>query len=269
MEITLEKIELVKDRTGVTYKEAKDALEAADGSVVDAIINIEESGEFNAEPESEKSAPNNALFDTIRKTVAKGNMSRIIVRKGDEILINVPLTAGLVGAVVAPWGVIFGIIAAAGFNCKVEFVNDKGEITDVNGKVKAKYGKAKIRGREVYGKGQDTVDKILESDFYSDLKSRGDDAVGRIRDSELYSDLKDKGGDVIDDLKEKADGFDPDKVRESLDSLMKKGSGIFRKSDKGEEIPVESEDIAGVGPEPEDAASESSAPADDQTGGEE
>ena len=31
MEITLEKIELVKDRTGVTYKEAKEALEAAEG----------------------------------------------------------------------------------------------------------------------------------------------------------------------------------------------------------------------------------------------
>ena len=43
MEITLEKIELVKDRTGVSYKEAKEALEDADGSVVDAIINIEES----------------------------------------------------------------------------------------------------------------------------------------------------------------------------------------------------------------------------------
>ena len=42
MEITLEKIELVKDRTGVSYKEAKEALEAAEGSVVDAIINIEE-----------------------------------------------------------------------------------------------------------------------------------------------------------------------------------------------------------------------------------
>ena len=42
MEITLEKIELVKDRTGVSYKEATEALEAADGSVVDAIISIEE-----------------------------------------------------------------------------------------------------------------------------------------------------------------------------------------------------------------------------------
>ena len=38
MEITLEKIELVKDRTGCTYAEAKAALEASEGSVVDAII---------------------------------------------------------------------------------------------------------------------------------------------------------------------------------------------------------------------------------------
>ena len=42
MEITLEKIELVRDRTGVSYKEAKEALEAANGSVVDAIVAIEE-----------------------------------------------------------------------------------------------------------------------------------------------------------------------------------------------------------------------------------
>ena len=40
MEITLEKIELVKDRTGVSYAEAKAALEKAGGSVVDAIIMI-------------------------------------------------------------------------------------------------------------------------------------------------------------------------------------------------------------------------------------
>ena len=42
MEITLEKIELVKDRTGVSYREAKEALERTDGNVVDAIILIEE-----------------------------------------------------------------------------------------------------------------------------------------------------------------------------------------------------------------------------------
>ena len=42
MDIDLEKIELVKDRTGVTHEEAKKALENVDGSVVDAIIDLEE-----------------------------------------------------------------------------------------------------------------------------------------------------------------------------------------------------------------------------------
>ena len=42
LEISLEKIELVKDRTGVSYKEAKEALEKSGGNVVDAIISIEE-----------------------------------------------------------------------------------------------------------------------------------------------------------------------------------------------------------------------------------
>ena len=42
MEINLEKIELVKDRTGCTYAEAKEALEKTEGSVVDAIIAVEE-----------------------------------------------------------------------------------------------------------------------------------------------------------------------------------------------------------------------------------
>ena len=45
MEITLEEIELVKDRTGVGYKEAKDALEKTDGTgkklLIKRVIGVE------------------------------------------------------------------------------------------------------------------------------------------------------------------------------------------------------------------------------------
>lgn len=47
MDITLEKVELVKDRMGCSYAEAKWALEKADGSVVDAIIEIEGKNTIN------------------------------------------------------------------------------------------------------------------------------------------------------------------------------------------------------------------------------
>ena len=228
MEITLEKIELVKDRTGVSYKEAKAALEAADGSVVDAIINLEESMDFvntsaEATPESES-----AIKRQVKKTIAKGNMSRILVRKGDNILLNLPLTVGLLGAVIAPWGAIFGVIAAAGFNCKIEFINDKGELTDINGTVKTQYRKLRDQGQVYYDKGMETVDKIRESDLYNDLVEKG---------SDMYYDLKDRGQDVLEDLKEKtADGIDTDKVKESIDGLWKKGTDIFHKNDDSDEV---------------------------------
>ena len=82
MEITLEKIELVKDRTGVSYKEAKDALEAADGSVVDAIIAIEETIDETGGKKVNEAA--NEVVDKIKELVKKGNISKISIKKDDE-----------------------------------------------------------------------------------------------------------------------------------------------------------------------------------------
>ena len=42
MEITLEQVGKVKERTGVSYAEAKSALELTNGDVLDAIILLEE-----------------------------------------------------------------------------------------------------------------------------------------------------------------------------------------------------------------------------------
>ena len=40
----LEKIDLIRARLGVSYKEAREALEKADGDVVQALVNLEEQG---------------------------------------------------------------------------------------------------------------------------------------------------------------------------------------------------------------------------------
>ena len=99
MEITLEKIELVKDRTGVAYAEAKAALEEADGSVVDAIIAIEET--INAGDRKRGfGKKGEALFESIKELVQKGNVARIQVKKDDEMVLNVPVNAGIVGVVI-------------------------------------------------------------------------------------------------------------------------------------------------------------------------
>jgi len=160
MEITLEKIELVKDRTGSTYAEAKAALEAADGSVVDAIIAIEEKMNKEHDKVDGGSLKDSPIFAKMKEIVDKGNVSRILVTRGEKTIVNFPVTAGVIGAVLVPWGAILGIVAAMGTQCSIDFVDDKGKVVDIDGTVIGVYDKAKgiiIKGVEKIEQG-DSID---------------------------------------------------------------------------------------------------------------
>ena len=188
MDINLEKIELVKDRTGCTYAEAKEALEKADGSVVDAIIDIEAklNKEFDAvDGGSLKDSP---IFAKMKEIVDKGNVSRILISKDGKTIVNFPVTAGVIGAVLVPWGAIFGIVAAVGTQCNIDFVDDKGNVVDIDGKVVGVYDKAKglvVKGVEKIEQG-DTLDELM-STIDSIAKKAGKTVKELIKDaSEAY-----------------------------------------------------------------------------------
>ncbi len=183
MEITLEKIELVKDRTGVSYKEAKEALEAADGSVVDAIINIEEAVEAGG-----KSAANGkswAVVEKIKELVRKGNVSKIVVKKNDTTILNLPINVGILGTVIAPWGMLVGVIAAFGTKCVIEVVKDDGSIIDVSEMANETF-------EDVVEKGSVIVDEV---------KSKG---------GEVYQNVKEKTGEALSKVKRDRDAGDDD-----------------------------------------------------------
>ncbi|MBE6018853.1 MAG: DUF4342 domain-containing protein [Clostridiales bacterium] len=167
MEITLEKIEIVKDRTGSTYAEAKAALEAADGSVVDAIIALE--GKMNEEHDKVDGASlkDSPIFAKMKEIVEKGNVSRILVSKNDKTIVNFPVTAGVIGAVLVPWGAILGIVAAMGTQCSIDFVDADGKVIDIDGKVIGAYDKA--RGAVI--KGMDKAQEAINKESIDDLMS--------------------------------------------------------------------------------------------------
>ena len=234
MDINLEKIELVKDRTGCTYAEAKEALEQADGSVVDAIIDIEEklNKEFDAvDGGSLKDSP---VFAKMKEIVDKGNVTRILIRKGDKTVVNFPLTAGVIGAVLVPWGAILGIIAALGAQCDIEFVNESGEVIDLNGKAVGVYDKAREAARkgvdsaqsaigkagreggavdEAFDKFEDTAYKISDK-----LQEFGDKGSAKV--TEAWDKLEENG--TVDDVKE-AFVKGTAKIMELWDKLEKSG----------------------------------------------
>ena len=179
MEITLEKIELVKDRTGVSYKEAKEALEAADGSVVDAIIAIEETVDINKGGKTNEFV--NDTMDKVKEMVKKGNVSKIAVKKGDETIVNIPVNVGVVGAFVAPWGVIAAAIATVGFKCTVELTTTDGKVIDITKRAEGFASDVKEKGSvvldEVIEKGTGAYNSIKEAacDKYNEFKSKKDD----------------------------------------------------------------------------------------------
>ena len=171
MEITLEKIELVKDRTGSTYAEAKAALEAADGSVVDAIIALEEAMNKEHDRVDGASLKDSPLFAKLKEIVDKGNVSRILVSRGDKTVVNFPVTAGVIGAVLVPWGAILGIVAAMGTQCSIDFVDDKGNVIDIDGKVVGFYDKAKGAAVKGLDKAQDAINKDTLDELMGTIES--------------------------------------------------------------------------------------------------
>ena len=203
MEITLEKIELVKDRTGVSYKEAKDALEAAEGSVVDAIIAIEET--VDEKPSKKVNVAANDTVEKIKDMVKKGNISKITIKKDDEVLLNLPLNAGLVGALVAPWGVIAGMIAAFGFKCQIELQKEDGTIVDIS-------QRAEDLGKEVKEKSSVVVDDVMA------------------KGTEAYNSIKDAAAEKISELKAKKDDLDIE-VEVILDDLEEKLEDLAEKAE--------------------------------------
>ena len=126
MEITLESIDAVRERTGASYSEAKEALEKSEGSVVDAIVLLEK----------KSGAKTEEVLDKIKALVKEGNVNKIRVKRGDQVLLTVPVNLGIVGGLIgvaaAPWwGILAAAAAAYGFECKFEIVKDDGSSTDV------------------------------------------------------------------------------------------------------------------------------------------
>lgn len=59
------------------------------------------------------------LLGEVKRLVAEGNVRRITIKQGEHTIMEFPLTVGVVGAVLAPWLVAVGAIAALVTDCSI------------------------------------------------------------------------------------------------------------------------------------------------------
>lgn len=107
----LEKIDILRARLGVGYKEAKEALEAAGGDVVQALINLEEKGRNMGE---RFQARGQEMVGQLKGLLHRGQDYRIKLKKGEETVFEVPASVGALGLIGALASSEIAILGALG-----------------------------------------------------------------------------------------------------------------------------------------------------------
>lgn len=105
---TLEKIDIVRERTGCTYEEANQLLTQSDGNVVEAIILYEQESPKHEEIHVKA----DSLVEKVKELIRKGNVKRITIVQNDKVILNIPVNYGVVAAVFAPTLAILASVVA-------------------------------------------------------------------------------------------------------------------------------------------------------------
>ncbi|GAB6085730.1 DUF4342 domain-containing protein [Alkaliphilus crotonatoxidans] len=128
----LEQIDLLRKRANVGYEEAKQALEQAQGSLVDALVYLEKQNKIKSEATVQGAGVIDQGLVTIKRWVKKGNRSRFIIRKKDEEIINLSVTVTVIASIVAPVIPMVGIPLALITNHRIKIMKPNGEEAGVN-----------------------------------------------------------------------------------------------------------------------------------------
>ena len=139
MDEILRKVDEVVKRTNCSYEEAKYALEKHDGDVVGAIIFIEKSKNSSVHIKNK----GEEVINEIKKIIEKGNVTKLTIKRKGEVILNLPITAGAVGMIAAPFLSLAGLTAALLTECTIEILKDNGEVICINDELNKGINKVK------------------------------------------------------------------------------------------------------------------------------
>jgi len=129
----LNKIDEIRKRMGVTYQEAKDALDKNNNDLVEALLYLEKNDKkWDAKLEEK----GKQLTEHIRELIKKGNVTKVRLKKGERIVFEVSGTVGVLGiggAILVPPLALIGVIgtlAALVNNYKLEIVYHDGNVEE-------------------------------------------------------------------------------------------------------------------------------------------
>ncbi|MCG0277545.1 MAG: DUF4342 domain-containing protein [Thermanaeromonas sp.] len=95
MSAELEKIDILRKRLGLTYREAKKALDEAGGDVIEALIRYEEGKKSEVVEQIETWS--SKILARIKDILQRGQATKIKIKKDGKTVAEIPATAGALG----------------------------------------------------------------------------------------------------------------------------------------------------------------------------
>lgn len=193
-EITLEKIDIIRERTAVSYTEAKEALEISQGNVVDALIYIEQ---------NKKSTMNSVyttkdeFLDWLKDLVKKGNINRIRIKKDEKVIVDIPVNAGIAATLTVliwPPLIAIGILTAVVTKVTIEITKDDGTVEIVNRIIKTSVkDTVKDTVKDVKEKVADVASTVKEKFTHKDENKAENTYQYTVKFEDIEDDVKNYG----------------------------------------------------------------------------
>jgi len=121
MNISLEQIDLLRQRANVSYQDAKEALEKCNNDLVDSLVYLEKNNKVKNTYDK-----SNSFWESLKRIIRKGNNTKFIIRKNNNTILSISVTISVLLAIFATPVVIVGLIVALFTNHRFRFEKQDG-----------------------------------------------------------------------------------------------------------------------------------------------
>ncbi len=134
MQNLLEQIEIIRERANVTYAEAKEALELCNYDIVETLVHLEKQNKVNTPSQNADTSKTvwAAIKDTVKSIIRTGNDYKFVIKKSDNIVINIPVTILFLAIILFPPIMIGAALLALFTKHTLRFEKSDGGDVNVN-----------------------------------------------------------------------------------------------------------------------------------------
>lgn len=131
---TIEDIELIRRKSGISYQEAVALLDYHNGNVARALVDLERNGRLKSETEQKQDTSNHIHIDqnTVSRWFTKLFQCRIKVRKDSVTIVNLSILFILLSLLISPHLVLISILLMLILGYKVTFTRRDHDFASIN-----------------------------------------------------------------------------------------------------------------------------------------